>query len=174
MKAILDKLKAACTWVAGLFGNPLKAIIGIFIFLAIMIFFAVRCSAATPAVRLQAGVSFGCLSGGPVLGLELEQPLAEGLAWDFGTTLWGRAHGVRNNFDWHAMLMFSRGPFGAAIGPAYLQNTDEVNGSHLNYALMLFWRPGSRLGPAAIHRSNGGTSWNNCGRNAGVADIRLR
>jgi hypothetical protein len=90
-------------------------------------------------VHLQAGVSFGCLRGGPILGLELLTPMGEGLGWDIGTTLWGAGNGIRNNWDFHARLELSRGQWGAALGPAYLQNVDDVNGSHLNFSLMFFW-----------------------------------
>lgn len=169
----MKALQALWAWLIRLFGNPLKAIIGIFVFVGLWIFFLSRCQASESHVHLQGGVSFGCLSGGPILGMALETTLAPGLAWDVGTTLWGAASGERNNFDFHVQLMGSRGPFGAGLGAAYLQNIDGVNGSHLNFALTLYWRP-TRLGAAAIHRSNGGTSRGNCGRNGGVADLQLR
>lgn len=159
-------------WFSGLVGNNRKAVALIFVFILLLILFAFRVH-AQPEVHLQVGRSFGCLSGGPVLGLELVAPLAEGLAVDVGTTLWGRAGAIRNNWDWHARLELTRGSFGAALGPAYLKNIDAANGSHAEMSLMLFWRPW-RLGADLIHLSNAGTSAGNCGRNATLLDGRLR
>ena len=165
-------MQKAIAWVFGLFGNNWKMIVLIFAFLALLIFFASRAHAQT-SVDLAGGASFGCLHGGPVLELDIVNPIAEGFSWSFGTTLWGSAAGIRNNFDWHARAEFSRGAFGAAIGPAYLQNIDSVDGSHTNFSLMLFWRF-HRIGARVIHLSNGGTSRDNCGRNAVLAEVKLR
>lgn len=159
-------------WAAGLFGNNWQARIMIFAFLGLLIFFAARCSQATEA-DLSGGTSFGCLHDGPVLALDIRAPFASGFDWNVGTTLWGSSYGIRNNWDWHARVEFSRGAFGVGIGPAFLQNIDAVNGSHTNFSLELFWRPW-RVGGEVIHLSNAGTSFGNCGRNAGMVSVRLR
>jgi len=159
-------------WFLGLLGNNPKAKVLIFAFIAILVLLAYRCSAQV-GVNLAAGASFGCLEQAPVLALDLRAPFAEGFGWNVGTTLWGAASGVRNNWDWHARAEFSRWNFGAGIGMAYLQNIDAVNGSHAEFSLELFWRPW-RVGADAIHLSNAGTTQVNCGRNAGMLDVKLR
>jgi hypothetical protein len=162
-------------WARGLVGNNLKATVLIGVFVALLLFFAFRAKAdqPPPSVHLLTAVSFGCLHGGPVLGVELEQELAPGISVSFGPTLWGTANGIANNWDWHARMQFSRGAFGAAIGPAYLQNIDSVNGSHAEMSLTLFWRPW-RVGGTIFHLSDAGTTRINCGRNAAGIDWRLR
>jgi hypothetical protein len=167
-------MKAAWAWVSGLFGNSPAVKIMIFAFLAVLVFFAIRCSADETQVHLTGGTSFGCLRSAPVLGIEVITPIEEGLAWDTGITIWGKDSETRNNWDVHGRIKFSRGPFGAAIGAAFLQNIDAVNGSHAEMSLMLYWHPWRLGGVDVIHLSNAGTTRINCGRNAALADVRLR
>lgn len=159
-------------WLRGLVGNNLRATILIGVFLLLLVFFAARCSAAVEA-DLSGGASFGCLKYAPVMGLDIRAPFAPGFGWNAGVALWGNDGTTRNNFDWHGRVEFSRGAFGAGLGVAYLQNIDQVNGSHGEFSLELFWRPW-RVGAELIHISDAGTTATNCGRNAGMLSVRLR
>ena len=162
-------------WFSGVLGNAPKVRILIFAFIFLLVLLAVRCARASDVeAHLQAGVAFGCLQNAPVLGLELRQQIAEGMAWDAGTTLWGNTARAGNNFDFHARIEFSRGPFGVGIGPAYLQNIDYANGSHLEFSLLIFWNPFPRVGGKLIHLSDAGTTPVNCGRNAAIGDWQMR
>jgi hypothetical protein len=71
----------------------------------------------------------------------------------------------RQNFAWYGALVEGFGKFDVGIGPAYLQNTDTYNGSHLNFTLLLGYRF-ERI-PITVrmqHFSNGGTQSPNKGR----------
>lgn len=74
----------------------------------------------------------------------------------------------RNNFAWYGAIIDGVGRFDFGIGPAYLQNVDNYNGSHLNYTLLVGYRPRWRwCEPCDIrvqHFSNGGTQSPNKGR----------
>jgi Lipid A 3-O-deacylase (PagL) len=50
------------------------------------------------------------------------------------------------------------------VGPAYLQNTDFINGSHFNFALLARLRPTERLTVSWRHWSNAGSVKPNLGR----------
>lgn len=85
----------------------------------------------------------------------------------------------RNNFAWHAALIDGFGNFDVGIGPAYLQNTDTYNGSHLNFVLLMGYRtPWKILGRCPLtvryqHFSNGGTTDVNKGRDMVFAGCRF-
>lgn len=71
----------------------------------------------------------------------------------------------RNNFAWRATLVDGFGHFQVGLGAAYLQNTDEYNGSQLNFHLMLGYRfEKIPLSVRVEHFSNGGTRMPNRGR----------
>lgn len=151
----------------------------IYAFVAIVLLLAFRCSVAQPQVWVNPGASFGGgYPTGATLSLTLRLPLASEMYLDFGPTLWGSRGDVHNNWDYHARLTLSKimpvGELGAGIGIAYLQNTDALDGSHANFALLLFFRPFHRLSLDVIHVSNAGTDSPNTGRQAVGPSLRLR
>lgn len=70
----------------------------------------------------------------------------------------------RNNFAWYGCVIDGFGKFDVGIGPAFLQNTDNYNGSHVNYTLLLGYRFTEHWNVRYQHFSNGGTQSPNKGR----------
>jgi hypothetical protein len=81
-----------------------------------------------------------------------------------------------NNFAWYGLLIHDIKSLRVGLGPAYLQNTDNFNGSHLNFALMLGYQP--KWAPnwdvrLDLHFSNGGTTDVNKGRDMFLVRYRF-
>lgn len=71
-----------------------------------------------------------------------------------------------------AMVVDGFGHFDIGIGPAYLQNEDAINGSHLNFSLKLGYR-WHRVGVVWRHISNAGTKTPNQGRDMVLLTYRF-
>lgn len=169
-------MKAWLSWLGGLVGNKGVAKVGVYVFIGLLVAFLWRCSNAAE-VDLRAGASFGPAGSGPVLGLQLYQPIGSNLDVYAGTLLWGSTPRLANNWDWHAGMRACRWNLCASIGAAYVQRIDALNGTHTNYNLELAYRFPWHHRLASIdlaHLSNAGTSPINQGRNAGLASIRLQ
>lgn len=170
-------MKAVWNYLRGLVGNGWQATIAIFVFIAIVAVLATRCSKAHGVeIDLRAGSSFGPGRSGPVLGLNLYQPLGNDVYAYGGTLLWGKTSMAANNWDWHAGMRVCRWQFCASVGASYLQRIDAVNGAHTNYNLELAWRPSwKRIASIDYtHLSDAGTTPVNLGRNAALVSIRLQ
>jgi hypothetical protein len=90
-------------------------------------------------------------------------------SYEFGATFIGESSFrdvlQRNNFALHAGIVDGFGRFDVGLGVAYLQNTDEYNGSNLNFQLLLGYRFKSLpLTVRLQHFSNGSTKMPNRGR----------
>lgn len=162
-------------WLAGLVGNKGVAKMAVYVFIALVAVFLWRCANAAE-VDLRGGASFGPTGSGPVLGLQLYQPIGNNLDVYAGTLLWGSTPRLANNWDWHAGIRTCRWSVCASLGAAYVQRIDVLNGTHTNYNLELAYRfSWSRLASIDLaHLSNAGTSPINQGRNAALGSIRLQ
>lgn len=170
MRSILQYLR-------GLVGNGLSATVAIFVFILVLVLLATRCSKAHGAeIDLRAGSSFGPGHFGPVLGLQLYQPIGNEVYLYGGTLLWGKTSTAENNWDWHAGFRACRWSFCASLGASFLQRIDAVNGAHTNYNLELAYRIGWHRVQSIdfAHLSDAGTTPINLGRNAALVSIRLQ
>ncbi len=131
---------------------------------------ATKCRAAEPAY-MQGGVGSAVVRGpAPVIDVTIVYPnRVKDASYELGATLIGessfRDANQRNNFALHASIVDGLGRFDVGLGAAYLQNTDEYNGSHLNFHLLLQYR--FRRWPVVArwqHFSNAGTQSPNRGR----------
>ncbi len=125
--------------------------------------------AGTTVPYVQMGIGSTVVRGAtPVVGLNIVYPNAVGDAsYEIGATFIGQSSfrdvPQRNNFALHAGIVDGFGRFDVGLGVAYLQNTDEYNGSQLNFQLLLGYRFDNwtvRL----QHFSNGSTKMPNRGR----------
>lgn len=106
----------------------------------------------------------------PSVDLSIVYPERVGDAsYEFGATFIGESSFrdvlQRNNFALHAGIVDGFGRFDVGLGVAYLQNTDEYNGSNLNFQLLLGYR--FKALPLTVrlqHFSNGSTKMPNRGR----------
>jgi hypothetical protein len=159
-------------------GNGKPATIGIFIFIAILVFMLWHSKAHATEVDFAAGSSFGSQGYGPAIGIEVRQEVQSGLYVTGGTDLWGatefKGQVIPNNWDWHATLEGCKWAFCAGIGPAFVQRVDAINGAHTNYALSLSWRPTERFSVTIRHLSDAGTTNPNEGRQALMLSYRLQ
>lgn len=64
----------------------------------------------------------------------------------------------------YCALVDGIGRFDVGIGPAYLQNTDLINGSHFNFTLLMRYRFAKKWALTVRHFSNAGTVKPNLGR----------
>lgn len=87
---------------------------------------------------------------------------------------------VRQTFAFGCMLLDGIGPVDFGIGHVYRVNTDSLNGSQFNYALMIRVRPPQRWEWAKNlrftldqHWSNGGSVEPNTGRDMALLGVRL-
>lgn len=170
-------MKRIWEWVKGVVGNGPAATLAIFLFIAIVVVLAIRCTPAKSAeIDLRAGGSFGPGRFGPVLGLNLYQPIGNEVYVYGGTLLWGKTSVAENNWDWHGGVRVCRWSYCASLGASYLQKIDAVNGAHTNYNLELAWRPGwGRLASIDVaHLSDAGTTPVNLGRNAALVSVKLQ
>lgn len=160
-----------------LVGNGWQATVGILIFIIVLVVLVTRCHSVHAAeIDLRAGSSFGPGKSGPVLGLNLYQPIGQDVYAYAGTLLWGRTAVVASNWDWHAGFRACRWDLCASLGAAYVQDIDAVNGAHTNYNLELAYRfSWWRLASLDIaHLSDAGTTPVNLGRNAALVSVRLQ
>lgn len=166
-------------YIRQLVGNGKAATIGIFAFLLIL-FFLFYHKAHAAEVDVLAGTSFGTQGYGPVIGLNVTQPLASnpGLSVYAGTSLWGsvRYEGqtVPNNWDWHTGIQACKWKFCAHIGPDYIQRVDAINGAHTNFNLGFSYKINDRFGIYLGHISDAGTTQVNVGRQALSVVYRLQ
>jgi len=138
------------------------------VLLALFLFGASKCAKAEPVITAEAGLAVMRAST-PALRLSVEWPKAAHNA-DFqcGLSLIGpyEFKGANANQAVADCLVVVQ-PFAAldvGVGPAYLQNVDQINGSHFNFALMARYRFGDRWALAWRHWSNAGTKPPNYGR----------
>lgn len=162
-------------YLRGLVGNGWQATIAILIFIIVLVVLSTRCSHAAE-IDLRAGSSFGPGHSGPVLGLNLYQPIGNDVYLYAGTLLWGKTSTVASNWDWHGGFRACRWNVCASLGASYLQTVDAVNGAHTNYNLEFayrfnWWRLASI---DFAHLSDAGTTPVNLGRNAALVSIRLQ
>lgn len=75
-----------------------------------------------------------------------------------------------NNLGGKCIVVDEFKRFDIGLGLAYLQNTDQWNGSHLNFSLLARWWIKNRWALVWDHVSNAGTVYPNIGRDA----VRLR
>lgn len=168
-------MKSIWEYLRGLVGNGWQAVIGIFVFILVLVVLSTRCSHAAE-IDLRAGSSFGPGHSGPVLGLNLYQPIGNDVSLYAGTLMWGRTAVAANNWDWHAGFRACRWSFCASLGASFLQRIDAVNGAHTNYNLELAYRIGWHRVQSIdfAHLSDAGTTPINLGRNAALVSIRLQ
>lgn len=172
-------MTAIWNYIRQLVGNGKAATVGIFAFLLILIFLLAH-KAHAAEVDLLAGSSFGTQGYGPVLGLDVKQPIAanKGLSVYAGTDLWGstRFHGetVPNNWDWHTGIEACKWRVCAKIGPDFVQRVDAINGAHTNFNLGLSFKLSDRCSLVIGHISDAGTSSPNVGRQAISFQYRLQ
>ncbi len=101
----------------------------------------------------------------PVIGLTLNYPDRIGdIDYEFGFNLVGATSTVNNNFGVNLRLVDGWGPVRLGFGLAYLQHTDFINGSNLNFNLLAGYRLSSRWTLDYSHWSNAGTVFPNLGR----------
>jgi hypothetical protein len=174
-------MSAFLAYLRQLVGNGKAATIGIGIFILILsLTFCHKAHAGEIDLRL--GSSFGNQGTGPVIGLQVKEPLAgfDQVSLFAGTLLWGSTRfenaTVPNNWDWHAGIEGCHGKFCAAIGAAYVQRIDAINGAHTNFMLQLSYRFNwGRFSSLDIaHISDAGTSSVNIGRQAVLTSWRLQ
>jgi hypothetical protein len=151
------------------------ALVGLFIVILVALLW--RCSVAKGAeFDLDGGASFGPGRTGPVLGLQIYQPIGNRVDVFAGTNIWGKTSIVATTWDWHAGIRTCRWEVCASLGASYLQNVDRVNGSHTNYylglAYLFDW--GRLRSFDYCHLSDLGTTPINKGRNAALVSIRLQ
>lgn len=164
-----------------LVGNGKAATIGIFAFIIVLSLCFCH-SARAGEIDIRAGSSFGTQGYGPVLGLQVIEPLKDFNQVNLyaGTLLWGSTtlHGqtVPNNWDWHGGIQGCHGAVCASLGMVYVQRVDAINGAHTNFNLELSWKIGwHRLSSIDVtHISDAGTTPTNVGRQAVLASIRLQ
>jgi hypothetical protein len=150
------------------------ALVGLFIVILVVLLW--RCTAKGAEFDLDGGVSFGPGRTGPVLGLQVYQPIGNRVDVFAGTNIWGKTSLVDTNWDWSVGFRTCRWNICASLGAAYLQRTDQVNGSKTNYSLGLSYLIGYKRVSSIdyLHLSNLGTSSVNLGRNAALVSIRLQ
>lgn len=151
-----------------LFNNPKKAILLIAVFLALILAaFATTCRSAE--LNFESGASV--MHGHPVtigLSVDFAHQYDVGVdAQDFnfqcGVLLKASARGNPNNIGVQCLVVDGFGRFDLGIGPAYLQNTDSLNGSHLNFSLLARYRFTNQISLVYRHWSNAGTKMPNVG-----------
>lgn len=168
-------LKKFFSWVGGLVGNPgaAKLLIALFIILFIGV---ARC-ARGDELHLEFGSTI--LHGyGPYLGFYYRWERPHNVDLESGLQLWGRTryeqYDIPNNWSPYAMVSVRADRFRIGIGVAYLQLADSLDGSHTNIALKMGFQASDRWAVDIRHLSNAGTTPRNVGRNAVLADWRLR
>lgn len=163
-----------------------KTQIGVAVILVLLILgMATKCHAAEvkadpPPAYPQFGVGSAVIRGAtPTISLTVVYPERVGDAgYEVGVTLLGessfRDTTQRNNFAVHGTLVDGFGRFDVGLGLAYLQNTDEYNGSHLNFHLVVGYR--FKAVPVTLrvqHFSNAGTVAPNRGRDMALVFYRF-
>lgn len=142
--------------------------------------FATNCRADETSPYVQLGMGSAIVRGpAPVLDLTVVYPhRVKDASYEFGTTLIAessfREVQQRNNFAFHASIVDGFGRFDVGLGAAYLQNTDEYNGSNLNFHLILQYQV--KTIPVTLrwqHFSNAGTRLPNRGRDMLIAYWRF-
>jgi hypothetical protein len=101
----------------------------------------------------------------PVIGLTVNYPDRIGdIDYEFGFNLIGATGRINNNFGVHARVIDGWGPVRLGFGIAYLQHTDWINGSNLNFNLLAGYHISRRFTLDYGHWSNAGTVMPNLGR----------
>lgn len=125
-----------------------------------------------PTLEVAAGYAF-MRDPAPVVGLNINYPDRVGdVDYELGFYLVGASRRVGSNFGGHIRLVDGWGPVRVGLGIAYLQHTDAINGSNLNFNLLLGYRVHSRITLDYIHWSNAGTVYPNYGRDFLVLSYR--
>lgn len=154
-----------------LFNNPKGAIYAITLFLLLLLIaFATTCRSAelsfeagrtvihgeAPSIALS--TSFGHQRD---VGVDHQD-----FNYECGLFLNGSNGPNPNNIGAQCLVVDGFGRFDLGLGAAYLQNTDQWNGSHLNFALLARWRFSDHWSVSWDHVSNAGTRMPNIGRDA--------
>lgn len=130
---------------------------------------ATKCHAADSTLRVESGATY-VRGEAPVLAVTITLPKAGPIDTDyqFGIVLIGssRYNGVDqgNQAALQFQLVDGFGKFEMGLGVAYLQVTDDYNGSHGNFSLQLAYRFTDRQAVIIRHFSNLGTVSPNTGR----------
>jgi hypothetical protein len=160
-----------------LVGNKPAETALIFLFIVLLVWAFSTCQSRADEIDLETGASFAH-GNGAVLGLEYLHPIGglRDVNLYAGTLLWGATAAEANNWSWEGGLQGCKRHVCIALGAAYLQRTDSLNGSHTNFNLtvswLIGWRRASRLD--LTHLSNAGTTAVNQGRNAALVAWRLQ
>ncbi|MGH2902933.1 MAG: hypothetical protein ACRDK7_05020 [Solirubrobacteraceae bacterium] len=159
-----------------LVGNGKTATIAIFLFILLVVILSWRALAHGAEIDLETGASFGPGGTGPVVGMNLLQPIGNEVSVFAGTLLWGATPKVGTNWDWHAGFRTCRSSLCASLGAGYVQDIDVVNGAHTNFFLGVSYLIGwHRVGEIDFaHLSDAGTTPVNLGRNALLVGWRLQ
>jgi hypothetical protein len=170
-----DAVKGIALYLLRLVGNYWKAAIGIFAFIVILVIVCCRPLHAAE-IDLRAGSSFGPGHSGPVLGLNLYQPIGNDVDLYASTLLWGRTSVVASNWDWSAGFRACRWSLCASLGASYLERTDALDSTHTNFRLELSYRFAWHRFQSIdfAHISNAGAQSPNIGRNSALVSIRLQ
>lgn len=164
-------------YIRQLVGNGKAATIGIFLFIVFLIAMLWK-PAHSAEVDVLAGSSFGAEGAGPVLGLDVRQPLNSGLNLFAGTDLWGsttyNGKTVPNNWDWHTGIEACKWRICARIGADFIQRVDAINGAHTDFNLGVSAKLTDRLSLNIGHISDAGTSNPNVGRQVIGLSYRLQ
>lgn len=168
-------MKYLWEWISGLFGNSKKVIPLIVTFIVLFVLLAIRCSHAGE-LHLETGAQL-VTGKGPYVGFYYtwSDPSLEHAGFQVGTYMLGKTRYTDNNWSPFGAITVGRGAFTAGLGFAYLQNIDALDGSHLNYTLLLRSKtPWNRASISIRHISNAGTTASNVGRNMLAVDWRLQ
>lgn len=157
-----------------LFRNPKGAVIAIALFLALLLAaFATPCRSETLTFEAGRAVIHGET---PVMALSVkftgpshaEADFVEAhlldTDYEFSMVLVGANGANPNQIGAQAQIVDGFGKFDLGLGGAYLQNTDQWNGSHLNFSLMMRYRFTEHWSLNYRHWSNAGTKAPNIGR----------
>lgn len=168
-----DKVKkywtSSVAWVSRLTRNPPSAQIAILIFILLLLgAFATQCRAES-VLQFEGGSTVG-RGYAPAVGVSVVWPDAGPLDADFqcGIQLVGtstfRDNDQPNQAAVQCLVVDGYKRLDLGIGVVALQNTDDYNGSHVNFSLLAGYRFTDKFGVIYRHWSNAGTVKPNIGR----------
>ena len=163
-------------WIKGLFphSKPVRYVLTAFV-VALLLAFGTKCHGAE--VVFEGGTQ--ALRGmTPAVGLYVVQPgFAGDIDGECGVVLvGGRVTGPKANgvMGVTCGLVDGFGPVELGIGVVYLNHTDDLNGSLMNFSLKIHWRINDRWGLGYRHWSNSGTTDVNTGRDMAFITYRFK
>lgn len=157
-----------------LFRNPRAAVVAIAIFpLLILIAFATECRGAELSFEAGRAVIHGET---PALALSLgfaDRQSRTDFTYACGILLIGENGPNANQLAAQCQVIDGFRRLDLGLGAVYLQNTDQWNGSHLNFSLLARYRFTDRWSLAWRHFSNAGTKYPNIGRDMVLVGYRF-